>query len=302
MKKLFLSSQPLLGIVVILAGIAILSASSFQINEVMAKPHASLVLVPDKADERQEHANPITLVLGHTNEPAFGKLPGIHDGKHFVEIILEDEATALPIQGSSEESDPEGNNGETDPEGNNGETDPIVNNEETDADSGLSNTEIVIDKFYFKDIESFKNADSPYQADAVEEDVPMSAVFGQPGLFYNRQVIDEGIYGYTIRGVINYYNVANVPIPEVTKFCSSQEGDTTDFDKGDWSGSFGCPTDIKDIFFPPGDGYGYGSSYGGNNNYEGGEYEYSDVYESEYDEYPKEQYQTYGEDNRESSY
>jgi hypothetical protein len=254
MKKLFLSSQPLLGIVVILAGIAILSASSFQINEVMAKPHASLVLVPDKADERQEHANPITLVLGHTNEPAFGKLPGIHDGKHFVEIILEDEATALPIQGSSEESDPEGNNGETDPEGNNGETDPIVNNEETDADSGLSNTEIVIDKFY------------------------------------------------TIRGVINYYNVANVPIPEVTKFCSSQEGDTTDFDKGDWSGSFGCPTDIKDIFFPPGDGYGYGSSYGGNNNYEGGEYEYSDVYESEYDEYPKEQYQTYGEDNRESSY
>ena len=49
--------------------------------------------------------------------------------------------------------------------------------------------------------------------------VTVSAVFGQAGTFYNRQVIDPGIYGYTIRGIINYFDVALVPF-ETTKFCS----------------------------------------------------------------------------------
>ena len=66
--------------------------------------HMQVILVPDEGDPRQEHANPIQLVLGHTNEPAFGKLPGIHDGKHFVEIDLTDSATVLPIQGNNETS------------------------------------------------------------------------------------------------------------------------------------------------------------------------------------------------------
>ncbi len=235
MKKLFKSSSAL--VVMLVAGIAIISASSYSLNEAMAKPHASFVLVPDDEDPRQEHANPILLVLGHTNEPAFGKLPGIHDGKHYVEVSLEDNATLLPIQGTNETSEPE---------------------------LGLLNTQIIIDKYYFTDIESFNNAQSLEDADVIETNVPMSAVFGSPGLFYNRQVVDEGIYGYTIRGVINYYGVANVPIPEITKFCSpsGENSDVTSkFDSEGWTGSFGCVENIKDIFFPrdvnkyPNDGY-----------------------------------------------
>jgi hypothetical protein len=243
----------------------------------MAFPHASLIIVPDENDPIQEHANPIRLVLGHTNEPAYGKLPGIHDGKHFVEIDLSDEATTLPIQGDNETADPE---------------------------LGLVNTEIIIDKYYFKDIESFQNADSLEDADAFELNVPMSSVFGQPGVFYDRQVIDPGIYGYTVRGVINYYDVANVPIPESTKFCSIEgaEDILSKFDTPGWTGSYGCPENIKDIFFPPAskkhDGYPpkYDNGYGNNNNYgygnNGGE-----GYEN-----PKEQqYQSY-DYNRENEY
>jgi hypothetical protein len=267
MKKLLLSSPAILGVVVILASIAIISASSFPINEALAKPHASFVLVPNPADPRQADANPILLVLGHTNEPAFGKLPGIHDGKHNVEVILEDNATLLPIQGTNET--------------------------EHARELGLVNTEIFVDKFYFRDIESFENADSPLDADAVELDVPISAVFGQPGLFFNRQVIDPGIYGYTLRGVINYYGVANVPIPELTKFCSlSGEGveDISRFDSPGWRGSYGCPENIKDIFFPPAskkhpDDYPpkYDDGYGNNYGYSNSEEEY---------ENPKKQYQS----------
>ena len=139
----------------------------------------------------------------------------------------------------------------------------------------------------------------------------MSAVFGQPGLFYNRQVVDEGIYGYTIRGVINYYGVANVPIEPTTKFCTSSEGDTSEFDSEGWTGVFGCVENIKDIFFPPAskksDGYppkydnGYGNNYGYSNSEEDYEnpkeqyqsYDQSDSYGNGGYENPKEQYQSY---------
>jgi hypothetical protein len=72
--KNFKSSQAML---LILAGITIISASSLSVNEAMAFPHASLII-----ESEEEHVNPIRIVLGHTNEPAFSKLPGIHDGKH----------------------------------------------------------------------------------------------------------------------------------------------------------------------------------------------------------------------------
>ena len=263
MKKLFISS-PAIFVVVLLAGIATISASSFPINEALAFPHASLIIEPDENDPNQEHANPIELIVGHTNEPAFGKLPGIHDGKHYLEVELTDEATALPIQGSNE----------TFPE-----------------------TELFADKYYFRDIESFQNAQSPEDADAIERNVPLDPVFGQPGLFYNRQIVDEGIYGYTIRGAINYYGVALVPIEPVTIFCSSEEGDTSKFNSEGWVGSFGCVENIKDIFFPRDikkpDGYPpkYDNGYGNNNNVNGGAYEN-----------PKEQYQSYDNKNRDRPY
>ena len=83
----------------------------------------------------------------------------------------------------------------------------------------------------------------------MELGVPVTAVFGQPGTFYNRQVIDPGIYGYTIKGAINYYDVADVPF-EVTKFCSIPGKDFR-FDTPDsWTGSYGCLQNIKSIFFP----------------------------------------------------
>ncbi|HEX7256823.1 MAG TPA: hypothetical protein VF242_02075 [Nitrososphaeraceae archaeon] len=201
MKKSYKSSSTIL---ILLASIAIISPSYYALNEAMAFPHASIIIEPE-----EEHANPIELVLGHTNEPAFGKLPGIHDGKHYLEVDLSDEATTLPIPNST----------------------------------------LFADKYYFQDIQSFENAQSLEDADAIELNVPVSPVFGQAGTFYNRQVVDEGIYGYTIRGVINYYDVAEVPI-EVTKFCSIEGEDLTKFDSPGWTGSFGCPENIKDIFFP----------------------------------------------------
>jgi hypothetical protein len=216
-NKLFKSSSPpTMLIILILAGIAILSTSSYSIDEAMAFPHASLIIDPE-----DEHANDILVILGHTNEPAYGKLPGIHDGKHFLEVDLSDAATLLPIP----------------------------------------NATLFADKYYFKNIESFKRAASLEDADAIELNVPISAVFGQPGTFYNRQVIDPGIYGYTIRGTINYYDVAQVPLENTTKFCSIPGEDLTKFESPGWNGSFGCPQNIKSIFFPP------ASKYPDNNNY-----------------------------------
>ncbi len=242
MKKSFKSSQATL--MMILAGIAIISASSYSIDEAMAFPHASLVLDPE-----EEHANNITIVLGHTSEPAYGKLPGIHDGKHNLEVDLSDTATTLPIRTAN----------------------------------------ITADKYYFKDLMSFQNAQSLDQADDKELNVPVTAVFGQPGTFYNRQVIDPGIYGYTIRGTINYYDVAFVPF-EATKFCSIPGQDLTKFDTPGWTGSYGCPQNIKSIFFPesqkrpdypPKDNYDYGyndnkQDYGYEDNKQ--DYGYEDKY------------------------
>ena len=197
-------------LIIILAGIAIVSTSSYSIDDAMAFPHASLII-------EDEHANDIQVILGHTNEPAYGKLPGIHDGKHNLEVELLDAATLLPIP----------------------------------------NATLFADKYYFQNIESFKRAENLEDADVIELNVPVTAVFGQPGTFYNRQVIDPGIYGYTIRGTIDYYNVTTVPLENITKFCSIPGEDLTKFDspKSGWTGSFGCPQNIKSIFFPQANNY-----------------------------------------------
>jgi hypothetical protein len=234
MKKVFEYSSPIF--VILVAGIIIILGSSLSINEVMAFPHASIIIESD-----EEHVNPIELVLGHSNEPAYGKQPGIHDGKHNVEVRLSDANTALPLQGGEEE--------------------PVTPQEQP--------TDLRVDKYYFKDIESFQSAQNLDQADDIELDAPLTAVFGQPGTYYNRQVIDSGIYGYTIKGVINYYNQGLVSV-DLTKFCSIEGEDLTKFDRpgqnpnspeSGWEGSFGCPQNIKEIFFPrdgnkyPNEGY-----------------------------------------------
>lgn len=245
MNKLTKSSPPTM-LIIILAGIAIVSTSSYSIDEAMAFPHASLIIDPE-----DEHANDIQVILGHTNEPAYGKLPGIHDGKHNLEVELLDAATLLPIP----------------------------------------NATLFADKYYFKNIESFKRAESLEDADAIELNVPISAVFGQPGTFYNRQVIDPGIYGYTIRGTINYYDVAQVPLENTTKFCSIPGEDLTKFDSPGWNGSFGCPQNIKSIFFPP------ASKYPDNNNYPPQYLKYGDARYGNY-----EQQQQYNDNNNDYGY
>jgi hypothetical protein len=246
MKKIFQSS---LAILVIFTGIALISASSYSIDDAMAFPHATLIIEPE-----DEHANDIQVVLGHTNEPAYGKLPGIYDGKHNLEVDLSDAATTLPI----------------------------------------SNATLFADKYYFKNIESFQRAESPEDADAIERNVPISAVFGQPGTFYNRQVIDPGIYGYTIRGTINYYDVAQVPLENTTKFCSIPGEDLTKFDSPDWTGSFGCPQNIKSIFFPP------SASKYPDNNYPPQYPQYGD--DGKYGNYEQQQQQQEYNDNNNNDY
>lgn len=207
MKKLSKSSETML---VLFAGIVIFSASSFSMNEALAKPHASLLIPPP---EGQPDVNTIKVVLGHTNEPTFGKLPGIEDGKHYLEVELSDDATTLPIRTAT----------------------------------------LFADKFYFKNVESFDAAQSPQDADEIESNVPISAVFGSPGLFYNRQVVDPGIYGYTLRGEINYFDVGTVPIEDTTIFCNVEvQGaqEPNKFNSQGWTGAYGCSDSIKEIFFP----------------------------------------------------
>jgi hypothetical protein len=192
--------------------------------------------------------------LGHTNEPAYGKLPGIHDGKHNLEVDLSDAATTLPIP----------------------------------------NATLFADKYYFKNIESFQRAESLEDADAIERNVPITAVFGQSGTFYNRQVIDPGIYGYTIRGTINYYDVAQVPLENTTKFCSIPGEDLIKFDSPDWTGSFGCPQNIKSIFFPP------SASKYPDNNYPPQYPQYGD--DGKYGNYEQQQQQEYNDNNNNDYY
>jgi len=246
-NKLSKSSPTLL--IIFLAGIAIVSTSSYSIDEAMAFPHASLIIDPE-----DEHANDIQVVLGHTNEPAYGKLPGIHDGKHFLEVDLSDAATTLPIP----------------------------------------NATLFADKYYFKNIASFQRAESLEDADAIELNVPISAVFGQSGTFYNRQVIDAGIYGYTIKGTINYYDVAQVPLENATKFCSIPGQDLTKFDTDGWTGSYGCPQNIKSIFFPPASKYP-------DNNYNNYPPQYDQYGDDGYGNYQQQQ-QQYDNDNNNNDY
>jgi hypothetical protein len=199
-------------LVLLLLGSALATVvqSAQQQQYALALPHAVKTITPD-----EENANPITVVLGHSNEPTFGVKPGVHDGKHAVEVFLEDAATLLPLSGS----------------------------------------ELTVDKFYFKDIKRFEKASSLEQADAKEKNVPLTEVFGEAGHYIARQIQQPGIYGYRLFGTINYFDIATVPIDTTVfcSISGEQEEDdaTAKFNSEGWVGSYECTENIKDIFFPP---------------------------------------------------
>ncbi|HEY7079141.1 MAG TPA: hypothetical protein VH500_05530 [Nitrososphaeraceae archaeon] len=143
-------------------------------QKVSAFPHAEIVIVPDINDPNQEHAKPIAVVLGHSNEPTFGVSPGVHDGKHAVEVFLSDNATNLPISGA----------------------------------------QLSVDKYYFKNYDNFAAATSPNEADDIKTNVPLTEAFGDKGHYLSRQIQQPGIYGYKLTGKINYFDVGEVPISE----------------------------------------------------------------------------------------
>jgi hypothetical protein len=118
------------------------------------------------------NANPIVVTLGHSNEPAFGAKPGIHDGKHDFELFIEDAATALPLAGAN----------------------------------------LTLDRYYFEDIQAFDNATSPTDATEVDSGIPLRAVFGETGVYSVRQIVNEGIYGYRVYGTVDYFGAAQIPI------------------------------------------------------------------------------------------
>ena len=195
------------------------------------------------------------MVLGHSNEPTYGKLPGIHDGKHNVEFILSDGLTRAPLTGA----------------------------------------DLTVDKYYFKNIESFNAASSLEEADYIEKDVTLGGVFGEAGLYWARQVVDPGIYVYTVKGTIDFYQVGTYELPEegITKACRvlvDGQDATTKFDSSpegtSWVGGYGCPIPIKDIYFPPATKPHYGDEY----DYKDNEYKYQDEYnyDSNNERYDKE--------------
>jgi hypothetical protein len=175
----------------------------------VAFAHSHLVLVPDETDHGQMNANPIILTLGHSNEPAFAAKPGVHDGKHSFELSIVDAATTLPLSGAN----------------------------------------LTLDRYYFRDFRTFERASSVEGATEVDKGVPLRGVFGEPGTYSVGQVVAEGIYGYRVYGMIDYFGVAQVPV-DSTMFCSTPEGNSSKFNSPGWEGSYGCINDMDGSLFP----------------------------------------------------
>jgi hypothetical protein len=186
-----------------------LSSPTTSIQPVFAHAETTLPINVDNQTGRS-----IVVVVGHSNEPAYGAKPGIHDGIHGLEVTLSDNATGLPI----------------------------------------GDAELKADKYYFTNLQSFDNARSVDDADEIQEGFDVRAVFGEDGRYEARQVVADGIYGYRIYGNVSYFGVANVTINSTIFCTDSDDADdeanTTKFNSPGWSGSFGCPQDIDTIAFP----------------------------------------------------
>lgn len=188
----------------IAAALSFMLISGAATQQAFAHATTTLTLDEDPVDGKK-----IRVTVGHSNEPAFGAKPGIHDGKHNFEVSIADSDTRMPLSGAS----------------------------------------LKADKYFFNDIKSFKKAKSLKDADDSEKGITVGSVFGSPGIYMTRQVQTDGIYGYRLYGAISYFGEATINI-DSTIFCTTPEGDTKKFNKGSWSGSFGCTEDIDDILFP----------------------------------------------------
>lgn len=154
----------------------------------------------------------IRVTVGHANEPAFGISRGVHDGLHGFEMSIVDKDTKLPVSSTG--------------------------------------TSLKIDKYYFKNVERYNKAVSLNQADKTEKNIPFGSLFGSPGMYLHRQIIDNGVYGYRVYGAISYYGIKTIPI-DVIAFCDDDAMNSkTKFESGVWTGSFGCPTSVDAISFP----------------------------------------------------
>ena len=157
------------------------------------------------------HDTKIRIVVGHTNEPAYG-VSSNHNGIHGFEMSIVDSDTRLPVP--------------------------------------TTGSSLKLDKYYFKDVAKYNMATSVNDADQKETNITLGSLFGSPGVYLHRQVIDSGIYGYRVYGTISYYGVETIPV-YFTAFCDSSEmKDNKKFEVGSWQGSFGCPNNLVDTAFP----------------------------------------------------
>jgi hypothetical protein len=201
-----------ISLIAIVTTLALVLSSPTTVQPAFA--HADTILsVNIEEDEEQQQGGGIVVVVGHTNEPAYGAEPGIHDGLHGLEVTISDNTTGLPI----------------------------------------GDAQLRADKYYFADLESFNTAASVEDADEIEVGINVGEVFGETGSYLARQVVADGIYGYRLYGNISYFGTANVTIDSTIFCSASDQeegGDTTKFNSPGWSGSFGCPQDIDTIAFP----------------------------------------------------
>ncbi|MEO9295006.1 MAG: hypothetical protein ABI347_05345 [Nitrososphaera sp.] len=155
----------------IIAIVAMLVATPLLAQQAFAHAHTELAVSQDAVVAGKK----IRVVVGHTSEPTYGAKPGIHDGKHNLEVLLSDSETGLPLTGAM----------------------------------------LKADRYYFKDLRSFNKAKSVADADSVAKGTTIGAVFGDAGHYMARQVQKAGIYGYRIYGNVSYFGVASVPIDSV---------------------------------------------------------------------------------------
>jgi hypothetical protein len=197
----------IMALAVVFATMGLLVSPSFTGN---AFAHAHMTLTPDI-----ENVNPISVTIGHTDEPTFGVKPGVHDGKHNLEVFLEDANTTLPLSGAN----------------------------------------LTVDKYYFADIDSFEGANSVDEADQIETNVTVEEAFGEPGHYVADQIMQPGIYGYRLYGTIDYFGIANVTIDTTTFCSMGSEGgsssgNTSKFNSEGWEGDYGCTGNIEDLYWP----------------------------------------------------